>query len=321
MFKYLKHISLFFVCFVGVLLCLDIVFQKSKIISGIQTKLDLNDDFLLRKGYESYFFNEGFGIQKVDSSSLLIYNPNKNTVYNFYGDSYVEGQQVFQRHHFGQIFADNKDFTVRNFGQSSMNLEGMFARYFNVKDQFPANKHVFFISDDDFDTDDIKNFMNLPQFDTLDNVVKNTTDSRPQGIKQNIERAFYNSSLLVLLKSDLRQIRSGNIGHTIFDKFSPVESKLSVINYDLVKPKRVNNLLNLLNSEADIIIVYRGKRPLSKYYESFFFTNGIKVVDLEKAMSLAGTKDNFYYHAVTKTTGHWNREGHKFIGNYLSNEL
>lgn len=321
MFKWIKHIILFCTFFSISLLGLDLIFQNSKIISGIQSSYNPSFDFQLKKNYKAYFFNEGFGVYYSDSSGLLSYNPNQEISYNFYGDSYIEAQQVFQRHHFGEIVADSLGVTIRNFGQSAMNLEGMFSRYFNVKDKYPAQKHVFFISDDDFDTDDLKNFIALPQFNLADSVLNYSLDLRPFGLKQKIENSLGNSAILALARQDLKIIRSNNFKHMVFDKFSPSPLKTNRIYTDLIRPNRVQNLLNILSSEPNVIMVYRGKRPLSKAYKTYFENSGFNPINLEQHFQENGGNNLYYYHGVTKSYGHWNLEGHKLIGEFLSHEF
>ncbi len=317
--RVIKHILIYLVSALLASIVIDVVFQQSKIISGLHAVINKNGTFF-RPNTHTYFFNEGVGIQYTNTEGLVVYNPDKRETWNLYGDSFIEALQIFQRHHFAQTLAENKDVTIRNLGQSSMNFESMYARYFYAKEKYPANKHIFFISSDDFDTDDIGHFLALPEFDSLNQVIENVAFTYQETIQRRIERRFYNSSLLMLAKSDLRQVKNGQTLPILFDKLYfrfPEKQRYP----DLVQPKRVFNLLQRLSQEPNIVWIYRGKEPMSSRYRDLFKIAGISVIDLQKAIEHQKPSVSYYYHKVTNTFGHWNREGHTYIAEFLANEL
>lgn len=319
MIKKVKYILIYLCSALLTWVIIDVVFQQSKIISGLHAKVDDNGTSF-RANFHLFSFNEGVGIQYTDSNGIMIHNSKEgNRVWNMYGDSFIEALQVFQRHHFANELAEQKNVTIRNFGQSSMNFESMYARYFLVKEAYPANKHIFFISSDDFDTDDIGDFLALPEFDEKDSLMSNNSFDYKETLQRKIEHYLNNSSTLMLAKSDLRQIKNGQTPAILLDKFY-TESKENPEYPDLVRPKRVIQLLLSLKNESNIVWIYRGKEPMSEQYETFFKTAGIPIINLQKAIETNGTSD-YYYHKVTKSSGHWNREGHKFIAEFLKHEL
>ena len=317
--KRIKHILVYIAAAVLTLLGIDLIFQQSKIISGLHAVVDTKGTFF-RPNTHSYFFNEGVGIQYTDADGLVVFNPGKEETWNLYGDSYIEALQIFQRHHFASDLSRDKGITIRNFGQSSMNFESMYARYFYAKEAYPAQKHIFFISSDDFDTDDIGNFLALPEFDSSDQVQTNTHFNYQPTLQRTIEGNLYNSALLMLAKSDLRQVKNGQTLPILFDKLY-VEFPTKTPPSDLVKSKRVLNLLNQLKQEPDIVWIYRGKEPMPMRYKRLFNQAGISVIDLQQALENSQPDISYYYHKVTNTFGHWNREGHRFIAEFLNHEL
>lgn len=319
MIKGLKNMVLYSFSALITWVVIDVIFQQSKIISGLHVQVNKKGTYF-RSQFHAYFFNEGVGIQYTDSNGIMTFLPGQSKTWNLYGDSYIEALQVFQRHHFANTLAKNKEVTIQNFGQSSMNFESMYARYFQVKDKHRAEKHLFFISSDDFDTDDIGDFLALPTFTDSDLILENTSFNYQQTLKRQVERNLQNSSTLMLAKSDLRQIKNGQTQTILFDKLI-TKPNLENHSQDLVKPKRVVQLLKRLNQEPNVVFIYRGKIPLSSTYFNYFKSAGIQLVNLQKAMDESEQNKSFYYHKVTKTYGHWNREAHQFIATFLEHEL
>ena len=319
MIKAIKNICIYALSALIAWIIIDVIFQQSKIISGLHVEVDEKGSYF-RPNVHTFFFNEGVGIQYTDSNGLVVYNKGKDEVWNIYGDSYIEGLQVFQRHHFVNTLASEKNVTIRNFAQSSMNFETMYARYFYEKDHYPAAKHIFFISSDDFDSDDVGDFLALPKFNHQNQLTENTSFTYQESLKRKLERTFNNSSSLMLAKSDLRQVKNGQTAAILFDKFY-CKSKETSVYPDLVKPNRVVQLLKQLKQEPNIIWVYRGKAPMSERYRLLFKEAEIPIIDLELAMRQSKEKETFYYHKVTQTYGHWNREGHQFVSDFLNHEL
>lgn len=319
MVKWGKHIGLFILSALVTLVVIDVVFQQSKIITGLHVKVNEKGTYF-RSDFHGLHFNEGVGVQYTDSDGLVTYSPGHKESWNLYGDSYIEALQVFQRHHFAQTLSEQRQITIKNLGQSNMNFESMYARYFQIKDQFPAQKHIFFISSDDFDTDDIGESLALPQFDDSNILVKNVQFVYHPTLKRTIEKQFENSSTLMLVKSDLRQVKNGQTQEILFDKFYTENKSVSNLS-DLVKPKRVVQLLKALNQEPNVVFVYRGKKVMTERYRNLFKEAHIDIIDLQDAMEASGDYENYYYHKVTKTYGHWNREAHQFISSFLAHEL
>jgi len=313
-----KNVLIYLTSSVIVLVILDIIFQQSKIISGLHIKVDENGTFF-RPDFHMFSFNEGFGIQYTDSNGVMIYNPDKSESWNIYGDSFIEALQVFQRHHFAESLAKSKDVSIVNFGQSSMNFESMFSTYFYAKEKFPAQKHILFISSDDFDTDEIAHIFPLPEFNDTNILIRNSSFVYQETIQRKVERNFHNSSTLMLAKSDLRQVKNGLLPSILFDKFY-IESKEEIETEDLVKPKRVIQLLNVLKNEPNVVLIYRGQEPMTKRYQQFFADAKIPVFDLEMAMAKK-SNSSYFYHQATNTYGHWNRKAHEIISEILNHEL
>lgn len=317
--KGIKHILVYLASAILALIGIDVVFQHSKIISGLHAEVNEYGTFF-RPNIHSYFFNEGVGMQYTDQDGLTTFNPEQDESWNLYGDSFIEALQVFQRHHFAYNLSEERKVTIRNLGQSSMNFESMYARYFYAKEKYPASKHIFFISSDDFDSDDIGHFLALPEFNESDQIIEHSSFTYQGSLQRTIEDKLYNSSALMLLKSDVRQIKNGQTPSILFDKFY-TDSTREPEYPDLVKPKRIAALLKRLNKEPNIIWIYRGKEPMPDRYKALFKEANINVLDLEQAITSETSTPSFYYHKVTNSFGHWNREGHRFIAEFLANEL
>lgn len=307
------------------LVIIDIVFQESKILSGFYSTLDTELGMIPRSEFNTYYYNEGFGISYYQSEQFPIFNPNKNETWNIYGDSFIEAQQVFQRHHFAVLLSKTRNVSIRNLGQSGMNLESMFSRYFATKDKFPAQKHIFFISSDDFDSDDIGHYLALPNFSSDDSLITKCNFNYKNGNKEKTERILKNSGIYMLAKKDFNQIRNKNVSKILFGKFSfwVEEKHESNTDYQTFNSKRIATLLQLLKKEKDVIFVFRGQKMISNEYNFIFSNAKIEFLNLQNQMTELEQKNNtnFLYHKVTKQSGHWNKAGHLAVSKILSHEL
>jgi len=320
-----KHIISVLLTSATCLIVIDVVFQQSKILSGFYSTLNTELGMVPRSNFNTYYNNEGFGISYFESEQFPIFNPNQTEIWNIYGDSFIEAQQVFQRHHFASLLSQKRKVSIRNLGQSGMNFESMFSRYFATKDQFIAQKHIFFISSDDFDSDDISHFLALPEFSTNDSLLKNYSFKPKNGIKEKADRLFRNSGVYMLAKKDINQIRNKKVLNILFGKFSSWIDKKPAANPQIesFNQKRITILLNLLKEEKDIVFVFRGQKMISKVYAKMFSDANIDILNLQDYLTAIEHKRNtdLRYHKVTKQTGHWNRAGHVAVFQILDHEL
>lgn len=321
----IKHILGVFLTSAICLVIIDVVFQQSKILSGFYSTLHKEFGMIPRSDFNTYYFNEGFGVSYFDTEQFPIFNPNQSETWNIYGDSFIEAQQIFQRHHFASLLSKKRKVSIRNLGQSGMNFESMFSRYFASKDQFIAQKHIFFISSDDFDSDDIAHFLALPEFSTNDSLLAISNFNYENGIKERADRLLKNSGMYMLAKKDINQIRNKKVLNILFGKFSSWIAKKPAVNphIESFNQKHITILLNRLKEEKDIVFVFRGQKMISKVYAKMFSDANIDILNLQGYLTAIEHKrnTNFRYHKVTKQTGHWNRAGHVAVFQILDHEL
>ena len=283
---------------------------------------------------ETVLFTEGFGIFNTNSSRFAgrEIDTNKTNHINIalIGDSFVEGFQIFQRHHFANIIEKNLSkrfegytFEVQNFGRAGFNLSHNYAYQRLLVDQYKPELILYFVSNGD---------LHLEKLARLYPYVKEENDSLVASVefdKEEVIRYIYvqdilaKSKLLNMLKNAKHAMEKRPVGSILLGKVYDwfVDEKPPVEFDENYKPMPiVSKILN--NLDSNVIIINRDYTPFYKVFEDEINSLGITLWDSSKFMdSLYSVGIDPYYWKVTKTNGHWNQKMHVDMGNYLSDRL
>lgn len=249
------------------------------------------------------------------------------------GDSYIEGFQLFERHHFrgylesGLSKSLNKKIEVLNFGIGGVDLRGMYLIY--LKKVMDCNPDIvlFFVKKDDLVNKDV-----LPTPEAyLDKgeINFNSDFLNNQDAKLRQKFAFVRDySIGNLFKEVFEVYHTGLLFNKILDKLSfntPLNESKKPVDYNENKDMffQLNKeILKELNSKDNTmyhpIIVKVNDFPL--YYEELLDSFNIIQFPLKQELGKYSLQDLTYWKA-SKKLGHWNHYAHKIVGKYLKEEI
>lgn len=332
----IKHILLFTSSFVIILLILELFISSTHIVEKSYNEVYKDIGRARRPGFEYIMFNEGFSIGRFNKYRYLGpgYAPKKpeNTLrIALMGDSYVEGFQVFDRHHFRSILENNldekleKNVQVLNFGRSSFDLADMYAYSEKFVKNFNPDIILYFISKGDLaprvtdplslkvkqKNDSIYITKDFPQdYMEFYHVTKWLIQhSSVMNLLNNCRKTAASTGTLPIMFGKFYSKNNGKAGH---NKNSQQEFQIPEISMKILK--------NI--SPDTCIFVNRQDKNLNKTFVDSLKRQGFTYIDLSnRLIKLKQNDQNPFYWKATKTRGHWNHETHRAVGNYLSEKL
>jgi hypothetical protein len=310
---------------------LFILFSESQSLS---TKGFFDNDIQKRKpNVKLTIFNEGFFWGSTNDDGFIGDNFNNEIENNIIliGDSYVEGFQLFQRHHFMTHIKKslNKrfgvEYTIINRGMGEKNLSDSYISFHNSLTD--SSMFLIFINPDQLH---MKSYVTLKKpFVYIENehlkVDTRYKSERTYRIYEKINSVFSYSTIFQSIKLMINKIVLGQHIEILFGKLNTlihVESNNNVIQEDNKKNiSEVNKRILLdLSSQKDIFLVLM--KNITKSQKNWLDQNNIKTISLEIPLSeLKNSGLNPYYWNVTKMEGHWNHRAHKEIGKYIANKI
>lgn len=330
-----KHTILFGLSFVITSFVLEVFIQSAHIVE--KSYNDVYEDIGRgRRADMSYFmFNEGFSIGRFNRYRYLgpDYPPNKDTEVlriALLGDSYVEGFQVFDRHHFRSVLEEqlskklNKKVEVLNFGRSGFDIGDMYAYNQTFVNEFSPDYTLLFVSNDDF----------YPQFtDPLRLKVRMNSDSLvvekgfPKSYIQLYNKTkllIQHSSLLNMLNNGRKTINSQGLLPILLEKFYPAgkaQEDAYLGNGNKVIPEISARIFKNLDTCRTIIIHRDAERMMPKQ-ENLIIQHHLQYIDLRDTLNIL-VKNGYdpHYWKATKKRGHWNHEAHQAVGKFIAEKL
>lgn len=330
---FVKKSLLFSISLIGIIICLEIFFQTTHIVD--KTYNDIYEDIGIgrRTNFSYVFFNEGFSFGKFnafrylgpsypaakDSSSLRI---------ALLGDSYVEGFQVFDRHHFRSILEKNlsvklnNKVEVLNFGRSGFNIGDMYAYKKVLVDKFSPDLVLFFVSDADFIVvdDPLKLKLRLKHDSIL---IRKEFPGRIVSAFNKTKVILMHSTIINLFNICRKTIKRKGIFEILLDKFyhsNYTFPKHADLNKTKTNPIVEKVLCSMSNPQT--IIINRDNNSLNTSNSNLITKYHLNFLDLKDTLNVLrdnGLDPNFW--KATKKTGHWNQQAHEAVGIYLSEKL
>lgn len=333
--RYIKNGLLFFVSFLGILIFLEIFIQTTHITEKTFNEIYEDIGVGRRRNFNYILFNEGFSIGKFNKYRYLgpAYAPTKDTSVlriALIGDSYVEGFQVFDRHHFRKVLEDqlskklNVSVEILNFGRSGFDLSDMYIYNRLFVNQFSPDYILFFTSNSDY-------YPNLNEAQEFKLRIVDSTLKIDKKLPQKFVN-FYNRYKLIIQNSAI--LNMANIGVKVIKR----EGILPILLEDFYTIKKENpnkenpkrkeipyvtkKILKELSLSRNTIIVNRDFDVLDSIKLSLIENYNIKYIDLTDTLFvLKNNGIHPYYWKATKKSGHWNQQAHEAIGIYLSDQL
>jgi len=286
--------------------------------------------------------SEGFCMNKVNEFGYLGTPYNQKRTPNsiriaLIGDSYIEGLQLFEKHHFRKKLEDqlssitNKKVEVLNFGIGGIDFRGMYLLFREKISTFKPDYCLYFIKKNDLVQ---KDNLPVPEF-YLDNdsLKLNYEFMNSEESKMRKKFAFIrNYAFGNLLKECYEYYHIGRTGDILFEKLNPFKSapKKQNMKKSVSKDKdtsyKINSaILKQLGSlgnphTAKSIIVISSELP--EYYNELIIDYNLEVIKLNEELSKYGKEGrDLKYWKASKKYGHWNHNGHEVVANFLSTSL
>ena len=328
--KSIKNIVLFIISFVIILLIGELYLQTAEINALSVTRNDMKLGSALKPNKKLIFFNEGFYIGGVNGYGYYGpgYPPDKeiNTLrIALIGDSYVEAHQLFDRQSMRALIEKElgkrlkKKVEVLNFGMSGFNLNDDYCYYHNFVKTFYPDVSLFFVSDEDFDTQRTSLRRPLCYLDSSRLEINYDFRENPD-FKQRIKTQWYRGKSILLgwfYKS--REIIQNKLWQPIvFDKFYVWFSENNIVkenDEENRNPKLQPVTIRIINTIEDEPGAYFvAKEPLSESIARLITKQ--KIIQPDSVYL-----SKYHYWKTTGTYGHWNEEAHKMVAHSVSDFL
>ena len=341
--KFLKSVFLFLLTFAVTFIFTDFFIQSSEIMSVSFDQVHKQNGAMYKPNAQTMFLNEGFHLGQINNNGYLGNNyPPKKQDKSFrialLGDSFVEGFQVFDRHHFRNLLEsklnkthDYIDYEVLNFGRGEFNLSNTYAYHQNFVQKFQPDLTLIFLSKNDLFSTEAN--WTLKPYCYIDNdsleIKKDVSDHPIYKRKEFINNFSNHIATLRLLSNCHRLVQKGLLPHIVFDKFNALfgneKPEVKQEEQEVSKDELDETMLAILNKISqtdDFIFVFRDQEPFPKDIHNYISSLGIEIIDLSNPlMELKENNINPTYWEVTGKIGHWNHEGHKAVANHIYEKL
>ncbi|WP_337866669.1 hypothetical protein [Ignavibacterium sp.] len=249
------------------------------------------------------------------------------------GDSYVEGFQLFERHHFARLIENEinnnsqRKIEILNFGTGGADFRGMYLRHTKLALNFNPDLTLYFLKREDLLK---KDAIPVPEpILTKDSIFFQPIKLNNTASKLRETFAFVREySVGNLFKEVFETIYTGRLPQVVFEKLfflvsdnsQMVSEKISenedrFYNYNL---KIIKQLAKLNEAGYKILLIEVEKLP--EDYISLIKSNNIEILPLYSELQNYSKYELNYWKASGKL-GHWNQKAHKIISKYLSEIL
>ncbi|MDF9800316.1 hypothetical protein OKW21_005579 [Catalinimonas alkaloidigena] len=342
----IRSIVYFFATALFCTLALELYIRGTE-ISGL-SETDYHEDIgrIIRPNAKVVHYNENFTYSQVNKYGYLgpSYPPEKSPgVFRIalLGDSYVEGFQVLERHHFRTVLEEKLEedlaldsVEILNFGRSGFGLADAYAYDVNFVSDFNPDLKIYLLSAIDFyrsSGDEL-----LPKWRLQENeLIQDTSHRESKELKlyNTVKIGLQHSATLQMLRNCVNIIRDGKAGEVLFGKMLYLfqeKAKQPQDNDEQRKemvaealPKIPNLILEKLGEKENVLIANRDSIQFPEHLQREITLENIKLVNLSDTLSpLKNDKSvDPRYWPVTNTKGHWNYRAHQAIGEYLTKIL
>ncbi|WKN32941.1 hypothetical protein PZB74_06235 [Porifericola rhodea] len=337
----LRSIGYFFVAALLCTVLLELFVRGAEISAVSETDYQEEIGRIIRPNAKIVHYNENFTYSQMNKYGYRgpAYPPVKDSGtlrIALLGDSYVEGFQVLDRHHFRTVLEEElknayqyDNIEILNFGRSGFGLEDTYAYDKNFVSKFNPDLKVYVLGALDFYENSQDKL--LPKWKLVEGQLQQDTSYRTsQELKvySLAKLGLQNSAILQMLRNGINVIKDGRAGEVmlgkLYQRFHQKEiHKSPETKVQEALPEVANAILAELDIQNNVIIVNKDSVSYPLHLEQSLSQNNI--VSIHLADTLTTLKDQLgidpRYWPVTNTKGHWNYAAHKAVGEYLSKAL
>ena len=318
--------------FVGAFLLAMCVFEAYVRMSGIGhvSNLELTPAGIWHRRTENVVsFTEGFSIRSFNQLGCA--SPDgrfDDDVFRIalIGDSFVLGEQVFERDHFQTVLANGLErrtgrrVHVMNFGYVGSELSDMYARQILRVDRASPNLILYFLDNEDL----IPNRGDplMPEVEVGDGSISVRADFSEQITRRFQPRSRVKQNLAIANMLSQALHRGGQVGYeSVLLGLPPRRHANKVILPGTLHPTTKRILMELDATRTVLVDRHHDGKPLADDIYRIARNRGVRIISLRtvlEEMQEQGESPNLWLNDVP---GHWNHVGHERIGKFLTNEL
>lgn len=331
--KFITAVLVTFVCF-------EIYFRTTE----ISLPSFVIDDPVLGRAFKpnarAALIQEGFHMDRVNEYGQMgpAYPPERTEGtlrVALIGDSFVEAFQVFPRYNVRSVLEgelsrlSGRTVEALNFGLSGHTLRTMYASNKDLVARFRPDITVFVVVGESFLGRD-KPKGPVCYLDENGDLKVNYDFAKSKRYQRKVQmRLTRQLGSYQLLQSAFARTGWGVTPQILFGKFAPrkrgknrgvAESLSRDKNFEL--NQAVLRELGRLDRAGLARVIIVGHRDVPDYYPPVIEDAGLTYIDLKPELDeLERSGTDPYYWPVTHSRGHWNHDGHRFIGEHLARRL
>ncbi len=301
-------------------------FRATRVVTPAFNRVDDEVGRARRPGLFWVVFNEGFSMGRFNEFGYNGpgYPPEKDKGViriALLGDSFVEGYQVFDRHHFRSRLEEllnlsmSDSVEVLNFGRNGFNLQYNYIYFSHFVQQFNPDHTVLFLSSIDFGPGQADQLM--PSVEVTDAALKIVPpDEALLQRYRKAERFTHQAYMLSMLNAVRRQAISVSVAEILLDKFyipRPKDSQKDVAERSGLS--RTERLMLRDMATSTNLLVADTDASLPEEFKTACRDLGVPVIPLGEMLEVK-VPDALYW-PVTGQTGHWNHEAHRAVAELL----
>jgi lysophospholipase L1-like esterase len=327
---FLKSVFWFSVGVLAMVFITELLFRATRSVTPAFNQVDEQLGRSRRPGLFWVVFNEGFSMGRFNRYG---YNgpgypleKGKDVVrVALLGDSYVEGYQVFDRHHFRSVLEEHLNshlpdsVEVLNFGRNGFNFKNIYVYHHNLVEQFDPDFTVIFLSANDLGREHTDHL--LPAVVVSDSVLQIVhAPGRLMKRYRALEKLTHHAYLLNMLNSARKQAASVSVAEILLDKFysglhrDPPDDATAGFYFSLTERLILHELAagkRLLIADTD--------NTLPAQFKSLCLSLGVPVIPVGEIVERRAPAGHYW--AVTGETGHWNHDAHNVVANVLRHAI
>jgi len=340
------------------LLAVEVFFRLTKFTRPTITEYNEDLGTMNKANFLWVKFKEGFFIGRTNKYGLLHetkpeINKSANLKIGLIGDSFVAGDDVFSRHHFGRIFEDSlvrhfKDKTVDviNFGRGNFSLGSSYYYYKNYIEQFDLDYIIYFLESRDYGTGTPRfiKYYSLAENGELESHLTGGENIQFRAMKflqqSELGSVLAKSCYLALVSRAMHTVKSRGLARKLLGKFSNWQILLGLKEFDSGSvwlnpvtisdrelPELTKHLIHQLHAQSKPKVLFVTRHHPVKIPELDNYLSEYNVPYASLSEVFDGTQvintgeDGHYFKASQSYGGHFNHRGHAATGTFLAEKF
>lgn len=335
--RILVNVVIFAACAGVGLVAIDLYLRTTEVYTPMKTRIDPVIGPRFAPGVKVARFNEGFCLTRINEHGFLGPSvpprpePGERRI-ELIGDSFVLGQQVFPRDHFGTLLSRKlsrdagRPVPVLNFGQDDFHLGNMLLFHRDFAARWNCDLVLYFVENEDLIIRGHENTDLYPGYvlegDSL-RVDRSFADSPAFAQYRRFEPVAVHSSLFRMALIARQTLLRGGFYDVVLGKFAPLLTRHLPLPAAIVAARKHPSpgpitaaILHEIAQDPRARLVLKKELPPAS--RALLEESGIPLWDLQPVLYRMRREGlDPYYWPMTGVRGHWTHEAHRRIAEYL----